>query len=420
MKRQFTTLKANSVLSIDIEQEYTSILEDLEGGKRIMWADETTREGFDVASILNFASCTPVRTPARTNSVFMPNTPQRAANGDNEEKDEGDYEFITAKNSYFNSRKRGQDATGFSFPAESKESGNANSMVVDKLTTSEPRGYLKRQYAQEPSLPSPPRYKALDVDASLEWCAKVARFDPDMLPQVPTAEPSSPIEQKPLDDAVLHARDRRETIVLQKRPEEAKNLPIVTSTVVPEDNLGINVTEMEDPTTQDVLHEKHVANEDVGVDESRVVETKKMLAPSALNTTFDVISGSKASLSLASSDHDLSGVEPIVDTPDRKPLSLLCENKLKGDSTANATSAIKVDDLFSMRNTSSFKTGKSTTLQVSTTANEAPKHDNSKVLNSASKSASGLFQSRYSRSLQCLFHFIVFMPLNRFHLQFKR
>ena len=426
VKKQFTTLKEHNILSQDIEQEYTSIVEDLEGGKRIMWADETTRESLDVASIINFTSCTPVRTPARTRNVLVSNTPQRMAGKDRADGVEDNYEFLTAKNSYFNSRKGVQGASEFSFVSgatfgsielksgqsdnngliESKDSGKTDNATFEESMINGPNGNPKRQFAAEPNLQSPSRRRLINFDADFENSAKVARFDPDMLPHVPASEPSITEEKKWLDNAELHAKDRRGTIVLQKGPEEVKSLPLIPSPVASRGNSGTNEARSE-PATEAMSCDFVDTNKGTCIDNSEkqhVVEAEKMAAPSTLNATFDVISASKASIQLTSSDHDLSGFDPIPDTPDRKPLTLLCDNKLKGDSISSPAPALKVHGLPSMRSASNLKIGKSPTNPASKSGNDTWKQENSKLLNSASKSITGSFilYNRFASKHACV------------------
>ena len=378
-----------------------------------MWADETTRENLDVASMLNFTSCTPVRTPARTRNVLTSNTPQRKADADHGESAEDDYFLITAKNSYFNSRaglqaseRESHDMTAVSLNAgvkfaavktepsadnteedstmiEAEEASKIESTAVKSDVTKDPRDHLKRHFADDQPPLSPSGNPAVTVDASAECCNKIPRFDLDIFPQVPTTEPSNITDQKLRDRVEPLEKERRGTIVLQKGPEEVKVLPLVQSVETADSEEGEadsdTCTEVEETETNDDFNENTAENENIE-------HAKTEAIPSMLNATFDVSSAKEASLEPTPSAHDLSGVEPIPQTPDRQPLSLLCENKLNGESNSSTAAALQQHGLPSMRSGSILKIGKTLTQLASKTGIDASKQDNLKMMNSASKS----------------------------------
>ena len=409
VKKQFVTLNESGVLSMNIEQDYVSILEDLEGSKRVMWADENTRESLDVASILNFTSCTPVRTPARTRNILTSNTPQRVDVEENEENAEEDNELITAKNSFFNSRKDLEGETDFSvsnsgrhenfnsgynhksFSSEPKESSKPNNMVLGDSPIVEPQGSLKRHLTGEPSLLSHSSRRMMKFDSDIQCSVKVARFDPDMLPQVPTAEPSIETQQT-RENPEIHAKDRRDTIVLQKGPEEVRDLPFISSVATSREAFS----EKDSASTsfaQAVSLKNDSGNDAVrtgDLEMQDMIETNRVVPPS-LNATLDLTSSNIVYHESAPTNHDLSGVDQIPDTPDRKPLSLLCENKINGDSVSSTAATLKQHGLPSMRSGSNLRIGKSSAQPASKTRNNALKLDNFKLLNSSSKTAAGLF-----------------------------
>jgi len=399
---------------MDAEQDYVSILEDLEGSKRVMWADENTRESLDVASIINFTSCTPVRTPARTRNILTSNTPQRVDLEQNEENIEVDYELITAKNSYFNSRKDLAGEAEFSVKnsgkcdyegldsghshknasSESKESCKAISTVLGESPVVEPHGSLKRHLIGEPSLLSPSSRRMMKFDNDFQCSVKVARFDPNLLPHVPTAEPSIQSEQI-RENTEIHAKDRRDTIVLQKGPEEVRDLPFISSVATSKE--AFNEKDRASRSFVQAVSDRSDSSDDAAragdLETQDVIETKRVVPPT-LNATLDLTSSNVVYHEAVPTDHDLSGVDPIPDTPDRKPLSLLCENKINGDSVSSTEATLKQHGLPSMRSGSNLRIGKPSAQPASKIKANTLKQDNLKMLNSSSKTVAA--KSKYS------------------------
>lgn len=413
-------------------------MEDLEGGKRIIWADESSRENLDVASLINFTSCTPVRTPARTRNILMSNTPQRIADDVYDDGKEESTALITAKNSYFNSRAGMQageaefhrslaDATSDDNAFELREvevtsraSDKVEQMSVESTWLKDPRDGLKRQAESDESMVSPSKRRTTALSRDL----KMPQFDPVMLPQVPSTEPSidPPTNQgqKPLASVEAYDKDRRGTIVLQKAPEEVKNLPLVDAMAADTVRSGtelkssVDNCDVDDDENDD---ENDDANDDANDDENGNVDDDEEVfdivsegkvaqdlgqehlseKPSnpLLNATFDVtpFNEKEGNLDSEPPEHDVSGVEPIVQTPDRQPLSVLCENKLKGEMTSSSSTAatLKQNGLPSMRSGSNLKVGKSPKTGI-----ESIKNDHNKLLNSSSKFSSGLFNSFFA------------------------
>lgn len=478
VSKQQLKLKETSNLSLELEQEYTSVMNDLEGSRRITWADESTRESLDVSSILNFSSCTPVRTPARSRCVLLANTLQMAAKGVDIDMDE-DYTSITALNSVYNS-KITRVVTGLSNEVSANmlcasagspmpsvpthpTPGNqeyavvsipSNEAFVTDLETklhglqqnmtksSEMETYHRINHNVDagqsaivadniennvsPSSLSRRRTRTLDDD--FEVRNKMPRFDTKFLSPMPEKEATDPaidVSQHQgctpakllfsgAGSVEIAGRERRGTMIIQKGPDEVSNLPVIkenenvhkdgkVSTVNQEEAEFSNDKEAVLSQTDNIKAE-HCRNDDTKCDQSfgilTVNTTKSAVVHNDLNATFDVLPISQdvlreeAGLAITytcmqsnEADANLSGIEPIEDSPTRQPLSVVCENNLKGNAVTPKTVSLNQHGLPSMRDGSSMKISKAVTPVVTRNATENTKIEpkDPKTPSSASK-----------------------------------
>ena len=434
IKKQHANLRASGNCPMDIEQDYSSVLQELEGSRRIMWADESTRESLDVTSILNFTSCTPVRTPARTRNILQSNTPMRMAKlAADAIEEEGDYSLLTAQNSLLNSRSA---VAGLqSDKADNSQTVSRELIEASKVAAvnTQEAVFLKTLHAahenakEQQSLccelrmqsddtqlqskdlqvaPSPSRRRTVTLDSDFESRVKVPRFDPDLLPHVPTDEPSASHEkeeekQYAIDDCILD-QDRRGTIVLHKLPQEVKDLPLIGGcdvpvTVLERSEALATAASAVSSEVDDIGGFKFATEKNVSETATGTQDLENGVPYSNLNATFDILplsSASKTEKAVEQAEigkvtevpkHEISGIEPLVETPDRKPLAVLCNNKPADDNIMPDAMNLHQLGLPSMRDGSNLKTSKAALTP------SASKHDHHKLPYSASKSASMLY-----------------------------
>ena len=489
-------LKETNNLCWELEQEYTSVMNDLEGSRRITWADESTRESLDVSSILNFSSCTPVRTPARSRCVLQANTPQTAGKDVDIDADE-DYSSITALNSVYNSKistvvegLNDEASTAIlsesvgspmpsvpAHPTPGKQEQTVKTIPTNKvvITDLETKLHGLQQNATKSSEmetdhriihkveagqsaivadnvennASPlslSRRRTRTLDGDFEVRNKVPRFDLESLPIVPENELKDPAIHanqhqgctaakllfSGANSAQYAAGERRGTMIIQKGPGEVNNLPVIKenrnvrkdetiSTVNQEES---KFSDNKDLNQIDNLKAEHSTNDDIKCEQSsRVVPvntTKSTTMNNDLNATFDVLPASQdvlkdeacldvtyTCMQSSEAEANLSGIEPIEESPTRQPLSVLCENGIKGNTETPKTASLHQHGLPSMRDGSSLKISKAVTPVVTRNGAENMKiepKDHKTPLSasktsasaSASASASKLSKSFYS------------------------
>ena len=496
VSKQQLKLKETNNLCLELEQEYTSVMNDLEGSRRITWADESTRESLDVSSILNFSSCTPVRTPARSRCVLQANTPQMAGKVVDIDVDE-DYSSITALNSVYNSRistvvdglsdeastvilsaSVGSPLPSVSaHPAPGMQEQTVETIPTNKVFIADletklhglqqnvtkslemetdhriihsveaGQSAIVSDNGENNASPlSLSRRRTRTLDGDFEVRNKVPRFDPESLPIVPENElkyPAMDANQHQgctpakllfsgANSAQNAGRERRGTMMIQKGPGKVNNLPVIKENENVHKDVMVSTVKKEESTTSgneeivldqtDNMKAEHCTNYDIKCEQSLRALTVKTTKPmnNDLNATFDVLPARQDALkdevgldvtyTFTQSNEveaNLSGIEPIEESPTRQPLSVLCENSLKESTETPKTASLHQHGLPSMRDGSSLKISNAVTPAVTTvvTRNVAenmkiePKDHKtpfSASKTSASASASKLSKSFYS------------------------